>query len=285
MFRKTCGGKALELDVTEQEAIRQYLLGLAPEDAARVEERLFSDDAVYEELLIVEDELIEQYLAENLSVAEREGFQSHFLKATDHQRKLSFARALHKYADFAEASKTLAPSAEPISPDDSGANHRPAEKKWFSFLPFSNPIVAYSLAAAAVLLVAGISWVAFNNLRQQTAPDSGNVYLATLTPGVTRDGGELTRIPLTAGTSKVQFTLLVASEESQSYRAEVLTSEGASVASVNDLTVKTQDSERVIIFSISASVLKRDDYQVRLRSRQSDGTYIETARYQFRVIK
>ena len=52
----------------EQETIRQYLLGLLPpEEMSQLEERLLANSAFYEELLIVEDELVDEYFADELA--------------------------------------------------------------------------------------------------------------------------------------------------------------------------------------------------------------------------
>src|SRR5437868_1961316 len=89
----------MELRPDDQRAIRQYLLGeLSTESQRRqVEERLMADDDFFEELEISEDELIDQYLNDALTPDERRHFESHFLSATERQRKLGFASALKKY--------------------------------------------------------------------------------------------------------------------------------------------------------------------------------------------
>jgi hypothetical protein len=95
-------------DSKEQQTVREYLLGLAPEgDSAHVEEQLLTDDAFYEELLIAEDELIDQYLNAALSPTEHHSFETHFLAAPERHRKLSFARAFHKYLALTTTSESL----------------------------------------------------------------------------------------------------------------------------------------------------------------------------------
>lgn len=276
----------LNLDPKERETIRQYLLGQAPqEDSSRLEEQLLTDGALYEELLIAEDELIDQYLSDKLSQPERHSLETHFLLAPERKQRLRFAQALHKYVDFAgtsEAQENLA--AESLSHEEPDGTRLPAKRNFFSFLPITNPIVSYSLAAAIFLMVGGLSWVIFNNWRQQTQQESGNVYVATLTPGLTRDGGELKRISIAPGTDRVQLRLLLSSDEPQTYRAEVLTSERTGVVVIDDLKPQTQDSQRFITITLPITILKHDDYQVRVSRRHADGSYEEIGRYQFRVV-
>ena len=183
----------LALHSKEQEIIREYLLGQTPqEDSSRVEDALLTDGMFYEELLIAEDELIDQYLTNELSPAEQQNFETRFLAGGERQQKLRFARALHKYLDFAAASEPEeSRAADSLSDEEPAVAKPPAKRNFFSFLPSTSPILSYSLAAATLLIVGGLSWVIFNNWRQQTTHQPGNVYVVTLTPGLTRDSGEI----------------------------------------------------------------------------------------------
>jgi len=60
--------------------------------------------------VISEDELIDQYLKDQLTPAESEAFENHFLRAPERQQKLRFAKALKKLV--AEQSSADAPVAE-----------------------------------------------------------------------------------------------------------------------------------------------------------------------------
>ena len=63
----------------EQTAVRQYLLKqLSQAEQESFELRLLTDEALSEELEIVEDELIDEYLANELSEAERLSFEETF---------------------------------------------------------------------------------------------------------------------------------------------------------------------------------------------------------------
>jgi hypothetical protein len=271
-------------DSKEQQTVREYLLGLAPEgDSAHVEEQLLTDDAFYEELLIAEDELIDQYLNDALSPTEHHSFETHFLAAPERHRKLSFARAFHKYLALTTTSESL-DTTESLRDGEPEISKSPAKKNFFSFLPFANSIVSYSLAAAILLAVGSFAWVIFNNWRVQTT-QPGTTYVATLTPGLTRDSGEVKRLFLPSGTGTVQLRLLVTSGENESYRAELLNSARTSVWVIDDLKPQNQSGERFIQLAIPARILKHDDYQVRLSIRRSDGIYEEIPSYQFRVSK
>ncbi|HEX8187088.1 MAG TPA: hypothetical protein VF586_01975, partial [Pyrinomonadaceae bacterium] len=58
---------------------------------------MLTDSDYYEELLVCEEELIDQYLSGALHAEEREAFDRHFLATPERVRKLRFARALRGY--------------------------------------------------------------------------------------------------------------------------------------------------------------------------------------------
>ena len=82
----------------DAEVLRSYLLGtLEAEPRAELEERILCDPAVYEELSLLEEELIDQYLAGGLSKAERQQFETHFLITAERQKKLRFGQLLKQH--------------------------------------------------------------------------------------------------------------------------------------------------------------------------------------------
>jgi hypothetical protein len=279
----------VKFDHTEQEIIRQYLLGQAPlEDSSQVEERLLTDGEFYQELLIVEDELIDRYLSGELSEPERQSYQTHFLLPPERQQKLRFARSLKKYV----SSLGTAQPHEDIATDKSAgaaevAEPPPKKRPVFSFLPFGNPIVSYALAAAILLIVGGASWVVFKNWGTPAPREPGRVLAVMLTPGLTRDEGEgIKRIPIPPGTDTVQLQLQIAgADQYQSYRALLQTTEGVEKLEANDLKATTTGTSVVISLQLAAGVLTRDDYYVKLSGLTPRGEYEDVGRYSFRVVR
>src|SRR5262245_16068234 len=85
---------------TEANDLRNYLLGTFPEsEREKLEQRVLTEAAVYEELLTTEDELVDQYLTNQLSEAERKQFESHFSASQDHQQKIRFGRTFRTYIE------------------------------------------------------------------------------------------------------------------------------------------------------------------------------------------
>src|SRR5436853_6750757 len=107
----------------EEKTIRQYLLGeLAEAEMSQFEERLMIDDQLFEMLLVVEDELIDERAAGELSAEEQARFDAYFLATPQRRERLELARALHDYA--AEH-----PAPKPMDNSDSGATNEPANIK------------------------------------------------------------------------------------------------------------------------------------------------------------
>ena len=270
----------------EQETIRQYLLGLLPpEELPLLEERLLTDSAFYEELLIVEDEIIDEYFAGELSQPERESFETHFLLAPERQEKARFARTLKKYVSAAGAAQPREDIAiEEASEDASEVGEPPPKKQvFFSFLPFQNPIFSYSFATAVLLVVVGVSWVVLKNWRNPTPHQPGNVLTVVLTPGLTRDGGEIKKISISAETDSVRFRLGLAENYYPQYRA-ILLSDSLSQVWTGD-HVRANTTDNLAEADVPAYLLSAGDYQIKLSGQLANGSFEDVASYRFRVVR
>jgi hypothetical protein len=277
----------LKSHAEEQKTIRRYLLGLLPsEDLPPLEERLLTDAAFYEELLIVEDELIDQYLSGELPESERASFETHFLLAPERQERVRFARTLKKYMSAAAVSQSHEDTATEESSEHASEVAEPPPKKrpFFSFLPFQNPIISYSLAAAMILIVGGVSWVIFKNWKSPVPREPGKVLAVELTPGLTRDGGEMKKIAIPPGTNTVQLDLKIASvDQYQSYRAVLQTTDGVEKFRITDLKATTTGTSAVVSLRLAAGLLARGDYEVKLSGLSLRGDFEDVNRYFFRI--
>src|SRR3989304_768607 len=128
---------------SQKTALRRYLLGSAPEDEREsVEQALLADENLYEELLVIEDELIDQYVWGQLPEPERTSFLQYLDALPDHKERLEFAQALraHSLGSRAEASVATA-----------GSRGTPEEG-------FGFRVPALFLAAAVLLIMLGGGW-------------------------------------------------------------------------------------------------------------------------------
>jgi hypothetical protein len=266
------------------EAIRDYLLGRSkPEDAAQIEELFLTDDSFYQELLIVEDELVDQYVASQLSDSEAQSFENHFLNTSERREKLRFARNLQKYVARAVAETAAVTAAAQVvsEPPEVLASSTPPKATTGSWL-WTRPIVSYSLAAAVVLVLAFAAVLIVRNLNP-SQPGTGQVLAVELVPGLSRGDEGMKSITVTGETAMVALQLRVPGDlDYQAYRAVVQTSDGREISRQDNLPRDPALKDR-IIYSIRASLLTSGDYNLKLSGLNQRGEYEDVGRYSFRV--
>lgn len=274
----------MKLDAKEQDTIRQYLLGQLPqEDSARLEERLLSDSDFFEELLIAEEELIDEYLGGDLSQAERPGFETHFLVAPERQGKLRFGRALHQYMDAAASSELLKDYAAENLSDENPDVAKPPPKRGFSFLPFSNPLVSYSLAAVAVLIIFAFSWVALKNVRTPLR-NPGNVLAVALEPGLTRDSGEIKKFTNPPDSDTIRLQLALPDNQYQSYKAVLQNSNGDILLTKSNIKAQSANGHPALQVDLIPNLIPPGDYRITVSGLTADGNSESVSSYSFRVL-
>lgn len=260
-----------------EEFIRRYLLGLLGQQEQRqLEERLLSDTEYFEELLITEDELVDDYLEGALSEREREKFEQYFLATPERRQKVSFAKSLKKYVTVAEVTEL---------PTLGARNQEHAF--WNRLIPanfhMKQPALRFSIAALLVIFL-GVSWLVVKNLSPQNRAGQGsNVVAVALTPGLVRGAGEIKRVTIAPDVSTVQLQLELARDEYQSYQAIVLTDEGGEIFAADKLKPVTVARGRAVAFDLPARLLKSGDFQVKLSGLADSGGLENVGKYYFRV--
>ena len=176
----------------EQNTVRRYLLRqLSAAEQESVEYRLLSDDDFSEELEIVEDELIDEYFAGDLSQTERKQFEEAFLASPERQQKLQAAQAVTRYFH-----RSTPPTPAPTIFQ--------TLRKWLT--PFSVP-VGVPVAVGVLIVVGVLIWrggsgqsdlekglLALNNAYRQERPVEARVSQLDHAPFITRRGAEPERV-------------------------------------------------------------------------------------------
>lgn len=122
---------------------------MAGQDRERLEERFFSDTALFDELAAAEDDLVDDYLRDRLPAADRRRLDEYYLASPERAAKVSAARQLQTWMAGQRKEKAVALS-------------------WWERLAASLQMPAWALGtAAAALLVAAGSWLV---LMKQNAP-------------------------------------------------------------------------------------------------------------------
>jgi cytochrome c-type biogenesis protein CcmH/NrfG len=126
----------------EQLKLRAYLLGVFPDadEQEEIELRLMLDKDYFQELLLQEEQLIEDYIVGGLDAEERKVFESHFLIPAERREKVKLERLLRNH----------------ISETTLGDLIR---KKWRDFKPvFLSPTLATAAISIIVISVILFFW-------------------------------------------------------------------------------------------------------------------------------
>jgi hypothetical protein len=230
--------------------VRPWLLGLLPEQESRsLEERMITDSGLYEEVFIVEEELIDDYIAGRLSADERKAFESYFMNSAERQEQFRIANALRVYIGD---TKEIRSSTE-------------VRRRW--------PFAAMSLAAAA-LVIAALVWLAVSLQPGGT----GKSLSVVLTPGgLTREGGNEQRITIPPDIDTLELDLKLTRNDFQKYRATLLNADGGTIQVTDNLTGPTPR------FSVPTQQTPPGDYQLKVDGVNPNGTFESADSYRFSV--
>lgn len=72
---------------------------LAEDERDQLEEKMMADNEFYDSVLLAEDDLIEEYVESDLPEGDRAEFEAAYLSTPEGRRRISYANAMHKYAE------------------------------------------------------------------------------------------------------------------------------------------------------------------------------------------
>lgn len=148
-------------DLNSEKLIARYLLGDLPEEQqVEIEDRAFSDKDYLATVTAVENDLIDEYVRQELSQSDRSKFEQRFLASAARRKRVEFAKALTNVM-----AERPVPARTVIS--------QPAIKWTFGELVYAfisglRPAAKYSLVAVLLLLVNGGSWLVITTLSLRT---------------------------------------------------------------------------------------------------------------------
>ncbi|MDQ3257528.1 MAG: zf-HC2 domain-containing protein [Acidobacteriota bacterium] len=136
--------------LNNEEMMVRYLLGeLSEEEQSRLEDEYFARDDFFEQLLVIEDDLIDAYVRGELSANRRAQFEKHFLSLPQRRERVGFASELLR----------------PVAQTSASTHPATVNERTLSWWQSMFPLPRFSLAVAAVLLVAvalASIWFAFD---------------------------------------------------------------------------------------------------------------------------
>ena len=295
-------------------AVRFLLDQLAEEDRSAIEERFFKDDAVFEDLEIVEEELIERYLDNRLKVNDRVTFEELIAKSPRLRERLAFARIFANKVDESKPAVVIDPQPGP---------------GWWERLLGSAILQrpAYKMALVAPLLIVvlgGVAWMVtqsrFENQRleaqrlheeqqkreeaerraklgneQQPSPapiptdtpsksvESVRVATLVLFPGGSRSvEGATSGLIIESDQQNVRLTLTL---EDSSYSNYVVRFQGMQTRKNLTKTVAQRKNSNTILVELVGVELPTDDYMIKVDGINSDGSHESVSNYSLRVTR
>lgn len=269
----------------QKEVIRQFLLGeLNEERRQEVEERLLTDSDYRDETLMIESELVEDYLTEKLPPDDRGNFEKHYLSAPRQQRNLKLTKVL---LEAAQSAKTQ-PSPET----------NPRQSLRDIFWPRRQNL---RFAAVSLILLAVVGSVVIYKFWRSSSQGAelqaelvrlntpGNILTpgssvpsVTLLPFTLRDKGALPRLTITSASEVAQLRGTTPANTYQHYKVEVHVLGDDQLL---QFEVKPQPSDGTLILQLPTRVLKPNDYVVTLRGVNAQGVTEDVGEYAFRVVQ
>jgi hypothetical protein len=267
-------------NIDEQE-LRNYLLGsLTPERHTQLEALAQADENLREEILAVEEELVDQYLAGGLPEAECESFKAQILSTERGQRKLRFAELFARYRNSNPAAEQLAVHSAP-APNDPPI--RPSSPLFATF--YRNPtfVVLSIFVAGLLIMLVGWLWVGPSpgtSIADTTSRDE----VVVLFPDSTRAGGTIRQVTTQAKLGHIKLELELTKADFQKYKMKLFRqNQDKELDFQEELKIKTKDSHYIIPIVVSTEILTPGDYQVKLCGVQDSGQPSTIDHYSFRV--
>lgn len=302
-------------------SIRRYLLGdVSEQERDHIEELLMSDDALYEQLLFAEDDLVDEYIFGTLPDEERAKFKKRFMHVPELRRSVSVTEALRKHA--------LQTAPEVVVEEERRPSLLDQLRKFFM-----QPATAVAFAAVFLGAIGLNVWLFRQNSQlknrvgqleaQQTQPRAdleeqlrlaqernrqlseelkrqqsptpqlvqeqpkgptpGGTFVVALISGAVRDPGEETkRVTWPANTGRVRFNLDLAPRDYRGYSAVLQTPEGQRKWSNNNLKAATGN---FVPFEVPVAILVPGEYQIILTGIKPSGAREDVDNFYFRVPK
>ncbi len=283
----------------EQRYARKFLLGYLDErERQTVEERLITDPDYLELVLQAESELMEAYVARQLSEDDRKRFDKYLLTNERQVEQLNLTRALTAFAKVDAAAHsppvakgTLEPVIETVP---AGLLHA---KIWGVNVVVAAVILVAIIGIAATMLLSRSTGnyqqgslgqeLAKLNAQQDLDPEAilRGFIIGPLKPGLSRDDEINKKFVIPATEEIVQLRLQIGNGGPfQAFQAELQTGEGQEIAPISDLKAKRLDGESLIIIYLPARILSPNDYQLRLSGVNKNNQLEYLGRYTFRIV-
>ena len=302
----------MTLEPVSEDLILRYLLGeVSAEEQARLEERYFTDDSVFEQVVALEDELVDSYVGGELSPRQREQFESCCRRRPELAQKLEFARSLAEYVPGAPGHQLAEPQQQA----------QPERRRVASVPRLQAMGWQWAFASAILALTLGCGWLVRENVRlrrqlaqaaadqaalrqhasraespggpaagpqrAETAPSASPRVPSVsfvLTPGLLRSAGAQRTLVIPPGPHRVQIQVELEGDSYREYLATLETAAGNRVWSGQGLRALRGPEGVTVELELPSSLFRNDDYVLSLAGAPGGGAEVVGA-YAFRVVR
>jgi hypothetical protein len=263
--------------INEQD-VRSYLLGgLTPERRAEVEALAQADESLREEILALEEELVEQYLAGMLTEAESQSFENQILTTERGQQKLHFAQLFERY-------RNNNPAVAPLAVHSVPAPNPPVPTSSPLFATFyRNPTFAVLSIVVVGLLITLVGWMMVKPSGGTGVAGLalGNEVVVSLTPD-SRSGNGMNHVTAQAKNVHIKLELELTKSDFTKYRIKLLRAD-QTIEAQEELKTESRDTHYFIPVVVTSEKLIPGDYQLKLCGVADSGQPAPLDNYSFRV--
>lgn len=281
----------MEESEAEEKRARRFLLGYLSEHERKSVEHRLQDPDYLELVLKAEHDLMDDYIANELSEDERRRFNKNVLTNQQQVDELNLIRKLRATARVRAAANSPPVVTEPILPEQTGK----LKKSWYES-GLQLPIVAVILVSLGLAAFAIFWWnrrpqhllsaqLTKLNTQQSLSIEAINLgfVIGPLQEGLTREDSQKSfSIPATENI--VQLRLKIGNVGYQTFEAVLQDAQGNEIRKFNDLRPRSINGERLAIIYIPADDFTPDNYQIRLRGLTETNQPIDLGRYTFRTL-
>lgn len=267
--------------------LREFLLGgLDDEQRVRIEDQFLTDSQTREKILTAEQELIEDYLEDSLTTAEREKFVSRYARTSEQRRKLRITKSIKDWA----LSEAALPQTIPVK-----VSVWDRLRNWLRLQPAIIPVAVAILIAVVVVAVwlnrrldqQNRHYAIEQELAQLNSPSSVREVtpqvVLELSPVAPRSGEQTKEIALRGDVAVVELVLPWTRERYPKFRAQLSRVGDDDVTYTIPELQAPSDSEPVIRLRLPTHFLRRGHYKIELSGIAADGTVGSSEEYPFAV--
>lgn len=305
----------MDRDLHNETVLKRYLLGEASSNECdKIERECLANKEFFEQLLVVEDDLIDEYARGELNATERKRFERQLLATPGQRERLLNARVL-----LAEA---RAKRSAPVS------SKQFLSDRWTSWLGVLGQRNALAFVTLLLLIIsAGIAvriWQRNAELkriqaqsqpplekqpepratlqaqqsdeRQQLPKKAESPVIPTRTERAPQVAAFVLPMTLTRGDSAATFVLKpgietvrlqakVAHGSYKTYRAELQSADGDHIQSFMVVKPRRTANRDVLLLNVPAKLLSRSDYILKLSVIGESGRLEEAGFFSFRIVR